>query len=147
MIRKNFSLPILLACGALTALGQQNIAPGGPTPFEVLNGSATLAGSFDPNQMLRVVLGLQPPNWAEGPQPDAPRRARSPAAKLGGGAAIPGAIAASGIAAFPAVPDARRVECTILAIGDGCARGGGGSARPGARADAGSAEGPAGPDA
>src|ERR1039457_5991953 len=65
MIRKNFSLPILLACGALTALGQQNIAPGGPTPFEVLNGSATLAGSFDPNLMLRVVLGLQPPNWAE----------------------------------------------------------------------------------
>jgi hypothetical protein len=65
LIRKNFSLPILLACGALTALGQQNIAPGGPTPFEVLNGSATLAGSFDPNQMLRVVLGLQPPNWAE----------------------------------------------------------------------------------
>lgn len=62
---KRFSLPILLACGAMTALAQQNIVPGGPTPIEVLNGSATLVGSFDPNQMLRVVIGLQPPNWAE----------------------------------------------------------------------------------
>ena len=57
-----FSLPVLLACFALPVLGQ---APGGPTPIEVLNGSAQFAGAVNPSLMLRVVLGLQPPHWAE----------------------------------------------------------------------------------
>ncbi len=59
------SLPLLLACCGLPLLGQQSIAPGGQTPIQVLNGSAQLVGAVDPHQMLRVVLGLEPPNWAE----------------------------------------------------------------------------------
>ena len=65
MFHYRFSLPVLVACFTLPILGQQNIAPGGPTPIEVLNGSARLTGAVDPSQMLRVVIGLQPPHWAE----------------------------------------------------------------------------------
>lgn len=39
--------------------------PGWQTPVAVMNGTAMLAGHFNPDQMLRLVLGLTPPHWAE----------------------------------------------------------------------------------
>ncbi len=38
---------------------------GGQTPPAVLNGSATLVGHYNPGQVLRLVLGLQPPHMAQ----------------------------------------------------------------------------------
>jgi kumamolisin len=64
MFRKCFSLPVLLAGCVLPALGQGLTSPGGLTPVEVLNGSAKLVNNFDSTQMLRLVVGLTPPNMA-----------------------------------------------------------------------------------
>jgi hypothetical protein len=58
-------VPVLLACLAIPGFGQRVPAAGGPTPIQVLNGKYTLTGPFDPTQMLRLVLGLQPPKLAE----------------------------------------------------------------------------------
>ena len=65
MFKSRSKIVFLLAFCALPLLGQQNGAPGGVTPVEVLNGSAQPIGAFDPTQMLRVVIGLRPPNWTE----------------------------------------------------------------------------------
>ncbi len=67
MFQKSFriSVPILLACLAVPVFGQVVPVGGGLTPQPVLNGSYTLVGPFDPTQMLRLVIGLQPPSLAE----------------------------------------------------------------------------------
>jgi hypothetical protein len=67
MFHKSFriSAPILLACLAIPVFGQGVPVGTGSTPLQVLNGSYTLVGPYDPTQMLRLVLGLQPPNLAE----------------------------------------------------------------------------------
>jgi len=57
---------LLLACCVLPMAAQQpaatTIKPGGPTPMPVLDHSATLLGPYNANQMLRLVIGLQPPH-------------------------------------------------------------------------------------
>jgi len=55
-----FSLTITAAA----ADGTQ-VRPGGPTPHQVLNGTAQLIGPFQADQKLRVVFGLQPPHIDE----------------------------------------------------------------------------------
>ena len=67
MFHKSFriSVPILLACLAIPVFGQVVPVGTGATPLPVLNGSYTLVGPYNPTQMLRLVLGLQPPKLAE----------------------------------------------------------------------------------
>src|SRR5208282_786125 len=50
-----------LSMTAVAADGTQ-VKPGGPTPHQVLDGSAKLVGPFDATQKLRLVFGLQPPH-------------------------------------------------------------------------------------
>jgi hypothetical protein len=50
-----------LSMTAFAADGTQ-VKPGGPTPHQVLDGSAKLVGPFDATQKLRLVFGLQPPH-------------------------------------------------------------------------------------
>jgi hypothetical protein len=51
--------------GSSAAAPAQNVVVLHNTPVAVTSGSAQLMGHLDPSQMLRVVVGLQPPNLAE----------------------------------------------------------------------------------
>jgi hypothetical protein len=61
------ALLFLASNGRTMAQGQPGNpnATGAQTPHQVLDGTATLVGPFNPNQMLRLALGLQPPHLAE----------------------------------------------------------------------------------
>lgn len=61
------ALLFLASNGRTMAQGQPGNpnATGAQTPKQVLDGTATLVGPFNPNQMLRLALGLQPPHLAE----------------------------------------------------------------------------------
>lgn len=61
------ALLFLASSGRTMAQGQPGNpnATGAQTPRQVLDGTATLVGPFNPNQMLRLALGLQPPHLAE----------------------------------------------------------------------------------
>lgn len=60
------ALAILIAAGATRSYGQETTPAFKPyTPNPVAAGTATLAGHYNPNQMLRLVIALQPPHWAE----------------------------------------------------------------------------------
>jgi hypothetical protein len=67
-VKQTLSLAFLGLAAASTALAGQAI-PGSAnstqTPSHVLDGTATLVSHYSPNQMLRLVLGLQPRNLAE----------------------------------------------------------------------------------
>ena len=58
---------LLLSFGlaSLAASGQGAIPLSNQTPIEVSSGAARLLGHYDPTQMLRVVIALQPPHMAE----------------------------------------------------------------------------------
>ena len=63
---------ILLLVGGIALSSRPGMAQGsgavtlsGLTPRQVLDGSAKLVGPADAAQMLRLVIGLQPPNMAE----------------------------------------------------------------------------------
>jgi hypothetical protein len=63
-------LSVLILCAGQLAHAQSTAALIGSefmrqTPGQVLNGSAKLIEHYNPNQMLRVTLGLQPPNMAQ----------------------------------------------------------------------------------
>ncbi len=57
---------VFLLVGFTTVMAADNqnsaVKPGGPTPYQVSNGSAQMVAPADPNQTLRVVFGLQPPH-------------------------------------------------------------------------------------
>ena len=61
-------LGLLVMAGicSMTAVAQSAHVPGTgtvrETPPQVLNGSATLVQHYNPNQMLRLAIGLQPPH-------------------------------------------------------------------------------------
>jgi hypothetical protein len=55
---------VSLTMTAVAADGTQ-VRPGGPTPHQVLNGTAQLIGPFKADQKLRLVFGLQPPHMDE----------------------------------------------------------------------------------
>jgi hypothetical protein len=66
------SIPLLFAvivCPWTLALGQSTNVAGSPytghTPPAVVNGSAKLVQHYNPSQMLRLTLGLQPPHMTE----------------------------------------------------------------------------------
>jgi hypothetical protein len=67
-IKKRLSVAAFFALAALSgpvAFAQQSVSKlAGLTPTEVKNGSATLMGPASPDQVLRLVIGLQRPNQA-----------------------------------------------------------------------------------
>jgi Pro-kumamolisin, activation domain/Bacterial Ig-like domain (group 3) len=55
----------MLAAWPALAQSSDSVALSGHTPKEVPGGSATLVGHYNPNQMLRLVIGIQVPHLAE----------------------------------------------------------------------------------
>ena len=55
----------MLAAWPALAQSADSVALSGHTPKEVAEGSATLVGHYNPSQMLRLVIGIQPPHMAE----------------------------------------------------------------------------------
>jgi hypothetical protein len=55
----------MLAAWPALAQSSDSVTLSGQTPKQVVEGSATLVGHYNPNQMLRLVVGIQPPNMAE----------------------------------------------------------------------------------
>jgi hypothetical protein len=63
-LKMQFALLLLSALCLLTGAYGQVVLPN-HVPLKVQNGSATPIGHYDPNQMLRLVLAVQPPHGAE----------------------------------------------------------------------------------
>lgn len=66
-MKKSFCACVILSlvCTALAQNNNSKHSPAGEPPFHVLNTQATKVGHFNPKQMLRLALGLQPPHLAE----------------------------------------------------------------------------------
>ena len=67
VVKRAFLIALLGLAAACPPLAGQVTGkpPGWQTPKPVLDGTATLVGHYNPAQMLRLVIGLHPPNMAE----------------------------------------------------------------------------------